>query len=35
LPFVAIQGRHLDSGTHWADRPMLQNGLHDPAVLHA
>jgi len=24
-----------DSGTHWADRPMLENGLRDPAVLHA
>jgi hypothetical protein len=24
-----------DSGTHWADRPLLENGLRDPAVLHA
>jgi len=25
----------LDSGTHWADRPMIENGLRDPGVLYA
>lgn len=25
----------LDSGSHWADRPIVPNGLADPAVMHA
>jgi hypothetical protein len=25
----------LDSGTHWLDRPIVTNGLVDPAVMYA
>ena len=25
----------LDSGSHWADRPIIANRLADPAVLYA
>ncbi|GAB7038572.1 hypothetical protein JCM9533A_24220 [Catenuloplanes niger JCM 9533] len=25
----------LDSGSHWADRPIVANRLADPAVMHA